>query len=118
MKPPAHYRALTDAQVREVLTTPDISAPAWAKHFGVSQQTISAIRAGLSYKHVYAEVHPSQPIVVRERMLTDQQAQRILDTPEISGNAWAARLGVAPNTIWRLRHGLTYKHLKRPKPSK
>jgi hypothetical protein len=47
-------RKLTDDDVREIRVNP-ISGPVLAKHYGVTQKVIYAIRKGDSYQHVVGE---------------------------------------------------------------
>jgi hypothetical protein len=46
---------LTEAKVREILTCGGLDTPTAAR-FGVSQVTVTRIRAGKAWRHVYAEV--------------------------------------------------------------
>lgn len=47
------------------------------------------------------------------RVLTNEQAQEVIDHPEISDCQFAKRFGCLPSVIWRIRKGLSYKDIQR-----
>ncbi|MCA3380188.1 MAG: hypothetical protein ING08_08085 [Roseomonas sp.] len=53
---PTRARKLTDDQVREIRANP-ISGPVLAKHYGVTQKVIWAIRNRQTYQHVKDAAH-------------------------------------------------------------
>ena len=46
--------------MREILTTPHIGQPAWARRLGTTQCVIYNVRRGLTYKHDWREVQGSK----------------------------------------------------------
>lgn len=106
---------LTEDQVRYIIAHPEFTGSELGNKFGVNRVTINYIRAGKTWRDVTGlkEVRRGRLFGESHGMcrITKEQAQYVLDHPELSGTELAEEYGVTATAIYRIRKGLNWKSL-------
>ncbi len=106
---------LTDDEVREIrrMAADGVRSAYIAEKFGVSQTTVYSIKTGRSWKHL--PVLPVSDMVThRNTKLNDCQVGEIkltlIDGYKVT--SIGKECGIHPNTVYQVKHGFTWKHVK------
>lgn len=109
----------TDLQVLEIISQfPIKSNRDLAKIYNVSAATISAIRSGRHYKHLTGGVQQLRCVKSKKEChpatkLTEEQVREIKNMDSsINNGVLGRRYGVLSSTIWKIRHGVSWKDVK------
>lgn len=101
---------LTESQAVEVLTSP-ASTPELAVRFGVCKSTIRYIRSGETWKHLSSR-YPPKPHTRATLDVNDVRKIRVLIADKRQSEIEISRsYGVTPETIRKIRRGVTWKNV-------